>query len=585
MATLKRESKGKYFSSDLETLRHSTSHLLAAAVQKIYGKGVQLGIGPAIDDGFYYDFDLKQNFTPKDLEKIAEEMQNLVAEGLPFEPVEVSRKEAEDILKKSNQKYKLELLSELPKSAKITFYRTGDFIDMCAGPHVRNTKELGVFTLTKIAGAYWRGSEKNPMMQRIYGVAFRTPEELDSYLKMMAEAELRDHKKLGRELELFMFHETAPGMPYWLPKGLALYQALVAFWRTEHQMRGYQEIASPLLNKKELYETSGHWEHYRENMFICHTEEKETYAVKAMNCPNAMVVYASKMRSYKDLPLRFGDTDSLHRFERSGTLNGLLRVRHFSQDDAHIFVTEDQIKEEYQRIFEIIDHFYAIFNMEYSFNLSTRPESFMGDVKTWNKAEKELKDILKNTGKPFKVLEGDGAFYGPKIDILMKDALGREWQMGTIQLDFQIPKSFNLKYTTSDGKEKTPVAIHRVVYGSLERFIGILIEHYAGAFPTWIAPVQVKVLPISDKHAGQAKALASQLFEAEIRVEVDERNETIGAKIRDAEKQKTPYMLILGDREIKEGKVAVRGRGRGDMGTHTVQDFLYSLKQEINEKK
>ncbi|MEK7080724.1 MAG: threonine--tRNA ligase, partial [Patescibacteria group bacterium] len=426
---------------------------------------------------------------PADLKKIEVKMQELILQNQNFIKKNITKLATKKIFK--SQPYKLELIKELPGKT-VSIYTNNDFTDLCKGPHIKNTNEINpnAFKLTKIAGAYWKGNEKNKMLTRIYGVAFQTEKELQDYIKMQEEAEKRDHRKLGQKLELYMFHETAPGMAYWLPKGLIIFNELVNFWRREHQKEGYQEIKSPLMNKKELYQISGHWDHYKENMFISKTEEGEIYGLKPMNCPNAMIVYESRPRSYKELPLRLSDSDTLHRFEKSGTLNGLLRAREFSQDDAHIFVREEQIEQEYNRILAIIKKFYSIFNIEYSFRLGTRPKDFMGDVKSWNKAEEALKNILEKSGKKYTIENGDGAFYGPKIDILMKDSLGREWQMGTIQLDFQIPKKFNLKYIDADGKTKTPVVIHRVIYGSLERFIGILIEHYAGAFPVWLSPVQ-----------------------------------------------------------------------------------------------
>ena len=421
------------------------------------------------------------------------------------------------------------------------------------------------------------------MLTRIYGVAFKTKKELDSYFKIIEEAEKRYHRKIGEKLELFLFHNSAPGMPYWLPKGVIIFNELIKFWREEHQKRGYQEIISPLLNKKELYVTSGHWEHYLENMFVAETVEKEIYGVKAMNCPNAMVVYESKPRSYKELPLRLSDTDILHRFEKSGTLYGLFRVRKFSQDDAHIFVREEQIKSEYKNILDIVKRFYSIFNLKYSFRLGTRPEKFMGDIKTWNKAEKALKEILEESGKKYTVLKGDGAFYGPKIDILMEDSLGREWQTGTIQLDFQMPKNFGLTYTNEKGRKKTPVTIHRVIYGSLERFIGILIEHYAGALPVWLSPVQVWVIPVGSRHKKYAKEVKEKI--SNFRVEVKNENETVSKKIRDGEIQKIPYLVVVGDKEMKTKSVRVRERGKGDIGIIKLTKFIEKVKIEIEKKK
>jgi len=567
----------------IETIRHSLSHILATSVQELY-PGVKFGIGPAIENGFYYDFDLKRSLAPSGLPKIEKKMKELIKKDIKFKKKIVSRKEAKKIFKK--QPYKLELIDKLP-GKEVTIYETGLFIDLCRGPHVKSTKEINAdaFKLTKIAGAYWRGSEKNPMLTRIYGIAFKTKKEIDEHLKIEEEAEKRDHRKIGQRQELFLLHETAPGMPYWLPKGVIVYQELINFWRREHKKRGYQEVITPLLNKKGLYQTSGHWKHYKEHMFIAKTEEKETYGVKAMNCPNAMIIYKSKPRSYKELPLRFSDIDPIHRYERSGTLYGLFRVREFRQDDAHIFITEDQIKEEYKNILEIADYFYSIFNIEYSFRLGTRPEKFMGDIENWNKAEKKLKEILEESGKKYVILEGDGAFYGPKIDILMKDAIGREWQMGTIQLDFQMPKNFDLSYTDAKGRKKTPVTIHRVIYGALERFIGILLEHSNGSLPVWIAPLQVWVIPVGSDHRKYAQEVASQLEKEDLRVKAKIEAETVSKKIRAGEIQKIPYILVVGDKEMEKKSVRVRKRKRGDIGMVKLEKFINQIKKEIEEKK
>ncbi len=566
-----------------ETIRHSLSHIMAYAVKELY-PGVKFGIGPAIENGFYYDFGLEKPFTPEDLPRIEKKMRELIKQGIDFLKKKITKQKVKEIFK--NQPYKLELIEEL-KDGEIIIYESGKFTDLCSGPHVKSTLQLYIdaFKLTKIAGAYWRGSEKNKMLTRIYGLAFATKKELDEHLNLLEEIQRRDHKKLGPQLELFMFHKTAPGMPYWLPKGLIILNKLIDFWREKHIKEGYQEIRSPLLNKKELYEISGHWEHYREEMFISKTEENETYALKPMNCPNAMVVFTNKPRSYRELPLRLSDTDIIHRYERSGTLNGLLRVREFSQDDAHIFISEDQIKEEYARILKIIERFYSIFNLGYSFCLGTRPEKFMGDIKSWNKAEKELEEILKKSKKTYTILKGDGAFYGPKIDILMKDSLGRDWQMGTIQLDFQIPKRFNLFFTDKDGKAKIPIVIHRVIYGSLERFIGILIEHFAGAFPLWLSPVQVEIINVGDSHIKYAENVYKELINNNIRVELSDNNLTVSKRIREGELQKIPYLLIVGDKEVKSKSVAVRQRGKGDMGMMKLSKFIEKVKIEINKKK
>ncbi len=566
----------------LQAMRHSCAHLLAAAVLRIW-PDTKLAIGPAIEDGFYYDFEFSKPISETDLPKIEKMMKKTLQDWKSFEREDLSIEDAKE--REKDQPYKLDLIEEFSKTSdSVSFYTSGRFTDLCRGGHIENPKEMGPFKLLKLAGAYWRGDEKNKQLTRIYGTCFATQEELDAHLKMQEEAKKREHKKLGRELELFFFHETAPGMAYWLPKGVILYNKLVEFWREEHKKRGYQEIVSPLLNKKDLYITSGHFDHYWDDMFTVTTPDEEVYGVKAMNCPNAMVVFGFKQRSYKDLPLRLSDTDNLHRFERSGTLNGLLRLRQFRQDDAHNFVTEDQIKSEYKNILEIVDRFYSIFGLKYSFRLGTRPESFMGDIATWDRAEKELKEILEESGVDYFIEEGDGAFYGPKVDILMKDSIGRPWQMGTIQLDFQQPRNFKLEYTDSDGKKKTPIAVHRVIYGSLERFIGIITEHFAGAFPTWLAPVQVAVLPISDKHAEYAQKVAAQLAEGGVRVEVSDSSETIGAKIRNATKMKVPYQLIVGDKEVAASAVAVRTRDGKDHGQVALEKFVADIEKEIQER-
>ena len=557
--------------NDLDKLRHSTAHLLAAAVLELYPQAKPT-IGPPIENGFYYDFD-DLKISDADLPKIEAKMQELVKSWDKFELVDSGV---------AQNDYKQELLDALTE--KPTYYKSGNFVDLCAGPHVDDAKKIRFFKLLKLAGAYWHGDEKNKMLTRIYGTTFFTQKELDDYLKNLEEAEKRDHKKIGQQMELFMFHKTAPGMPYWLPKGVIFYNELVKFWRDEHKERGYQEIVSPLMNKKELYETSGHWDHYKENMFIAKTEEGETYCLKPMNCPNAMVVFGSKTRSYRDLPMRLGDTDCLHRFELSGTLNGLLRVREFRQDDAHIFVTEDQIKSEFKEVIDICKKFYGIFNMSFRMRLGTRPDDFMGDPKVWDRAEKEVEEIMKENKVDFFIESKEGAFYGPKIDIMMKDALGREWQTGTIQLDFQIPERFELKYSAADGTQKTPVVIHRVIYGSLERFIGVLIEHLSGNFPTWLNPVQVIVLPVTEQHAEYAKSIIKKLEIANIRAELDDRNEKLGAKIRDAQMQKVSYMLIVGDKEVESNTVTERARSGKADGPFPIETFIGYIRKEIDDK-
>jgi len=591
---------------DLEIIRHSLAHIMALAATRLYGK-VKFGVGPTVENGFYYDMGLKKQLVLEDLTTLESEMKKIITEDIPFKKKNLKVEEAVKMFKKLNQPFKVELLNDLKKygttdsneivaikqKAKkalktpttVSLYELGTFTDLCRGPHLKSTGEAPLFfKLLKMSGAYWRGDEKQEMLTRIYGVAFETKAELEAYLTLLAEAEKRDHRKLGRELELFIFDETAPGMPYWLPKGLIIYNTLLDFWRKEHTKRGYQEIKSPLINKKSLYETSGHWAHYKENMFVSETEEGETYCLKPMNCPNAMVVFKLHPRSYKELPLRLSDCGTIHRFEKSGTLNGLLRVREFSQDDAHLFVTEDQIENEYKNLFEIVERFYSIFNLNYSFRLGTRPENFMGDIKTWNEAEKTLTQVLKHSGKAYTVKNGDGAFYGPKIDILMKDSLGREWQMGTMQLDFQLPRNFNLKYTDNKGKERTPVVIHRVIYGSLERFIGILTENYAGAFPLWISPIQVIIIPISEKQSDWADEVKHNLEDIGVRVSGLEANEPLGARVRQAEGLKIPYILIIGDKEKQAKTVAVRQRGKGEAGVLPLEEFLAKIKTEIQNK-
>src|SRR3989344_4090575 len=576
----------------IEHLRHSLAHLLGAAVLELY-PGSKLAIGPSIDGGFYYDIDVAGKISDADLPRIEAEMRKILKTWDKFEGREVDADEARKFFK--GNPYKEELISELEnKGEKITLYTSGSFTDLCRGGHVARTSDINpeAFKLSHVAGAYWRGDEKNPQLTRIYGLAFETKKELDDHLVMLEEAKKRDHKKLGPQLDLFMFHHTSPGMPYWLPKGVTLYNELVQFWRNEHSQRGYQEIVSPILNKKELYVTSGHYDHYWPEMFVAEMEDGEVYGVKAMNCPNAMVVFGSKPHSYRELPLRLSDTDPLHRYERSGVLQGLLRVREFRQDDAHIFVTEDQIGSEYEEIFKIVERFYSIFGMNYWFRLGTRPENFMGDIETWDKAETTLKEILKKSGGEYSVLDGDGAFYGPKVDILMKDAIGREWQMGTIQLDFQQPKRFELEYITADGNKKTPVVIHRVIYGSLERFIGILIEHYAGAFPVWLSPVQAAVIPVGQSHAKAASALGRLLADKGIRVEVDNSNETVGKKIRQSETMKVPYALVIGDKEMppqdqwkEQSDLCVRLRGSDKLLNTTLVEFINRLQEQVSSRK
>ncbi len=606
--------------NQLYPMRHSLAHIMAAAVRRLW-PGAKFGVGPVVENGFYYDIDLGETkLSEVDFEKIEAEMRKIIKEDQSFERMEMPIDEAIGWTREERQPYKEELLNDLKREGttlaselnstmmglpagitgsahaeamvgSVSFYKNGDFTDLCRGPHVESTGKVGAFKLQRISGAYWRGKEKNPQMQRIYGAAFETPEELDKHLRMLEEARARDHRKLGQELELFFFHETAPGMPYWLPRGVIIYNELVNFWRMEHGKRDYKEIVSPLINKKELYQTSGHFDHYWDEMFTtAETEEGELYGLKAMNCPNAMVVFGSRQRSYRELPTRLSDTDTLHRYERSGTLNGLLRVREFRQDDAHIFVSQNQIKDEYKRIFEITELFYSIFNMSYSFRLGTRPDKFMGDPKLWDSAEQTLKEILEESDKEYSVEEGDGAFYGPKIDILMKDVLGRPWQMGTIQLDFQQPLRFELKYTDADGQEKTPIVIHRVIYGSLERFIGILIEHLAGKFPVWLAPEQIRIITVNqeEKTATFAGDILRQAKELRLRAEIDDSNESVGKKIRAAELMKIPYTVVIGEKEIDSGQLTPRIRKDVAKDTEpttlSVDEFLEKIAQEAQNR-
>ena len=569
------EGKGAY--------RHTTSHIMAQAIKRLF-PSAKLAIGPSIENGFYYDIDMDRNFTPDDLEAIEKEMAKIVSEDLAIERFELPREEAIKLMEEKEEPYKVELIKDLPEDAVISFYRQGEYVDLCAGPHLMSTGLVKAFKLTSSSGAYWRGDEHNKMLQRIYGTSFPKKADLDHHLEMIEEAKKRDHRKLGKELELFFFDETAPGMAYWLPKGFTMLNTLIEFWRKEHKKYGYQEFSGPQLNSSELWKISGHWDHYKEDMFVLTDADGKEQALKPMNCPNSIKVYQSKLRSYKDLPLRFNDVDVIHRNEKSGQLNGLFRVRMFRQDDSHNYVTEDQIGSEIKNILEIAKDLYSVFGLEYILTLSTRPDDFMGEIETWNKAEADLKAVLNEVcgENNYRINEGDGAFYGPKIDIKMKDCLGREWQMGTAQLDFQLPQRFNLSYIDEDGNKKTPVMIHRALFGSFERFIGIITEHFAGAFPTWLTPVQVKILPISaEKHMEYAKKLQAELDEKGFRVEVDERNEKIGYKIREAQMQKIPYMLVIGDKEIESGSVGVRSRKDGDLGAMKKEDFIAKLDEEV----
>jgi len=562
--------------------RHTAAHILAQAVKRLY-PNVALAIGPDIKDGFYYDIDNDTPLTPDDLEKIEKEMKKIVKEGLPIVPFTKPRNEAIQFCKEQNEPYKVELIEDLPEDSIISFYEQGEFVDLCAGPHLMNTKAVKAFKLTSLAGAYWRGDEKNKMIQRIYGTAFPKKAELDEYLERLEEARKRDHRKIGKELKLFMLREEGPGFPFFLPNGMIIKNELLNYWREIHKKHGYQEINTPIILSSHLWEQSGHWDHYKDNMYITKIDD-EDYAIKPMNCPGGVMVYASEPRSYRELPLRLGELGLVHRHEKSGQLHGLMRVRRFTQDDAHLFITKEQIKEEIKGIAVLTDEVYKLFGFKYNVELSTRPENSMGSLEDWDQATEALRDALEDLGLPYVVNEGDGAFYGPKIDFHLEDSIGRTWQCGTIQLDFQMPQRFDIEYTGADGEKHRPIMIHRVVYGSIERFIGILIEHYAGAFPTWLAPIQVKILPISDKFNEYGNKIKETLESSGVRVEVDSRAEKIGFKIREAQMQKIPYMLIVGEKEESDNLVAVRSRKDGDVGQLPIDEFVEKVTLEIKNK-
>lgn len=568
---------------ELPVLRHTASHILAQAVLRLF-PGTKLAIGPAIDDGFYYDFDKDGGFTTDDLEKIEAEMKKIIKENLKIETYTLPRSEAIEYMKGRGEIYKVELIEDLPEDASISFYKQGEFVDLCAGPHALYTKAIKAYKLTSIAGAYWRGSEKNKMLTRIYGTAFQDKEKLEEYLKMLEEVKKRDHRRLGKELGLFMLLEEGPGFPFFLPKGMTLKNTLVDYWRQIHQRENYLEVSTPLIMRKQLWEQSGHWDHYKDNMYTTKIEDEE-FCIKPMNCPGGVLVYKSEPHSYKDLPLRIGELGTVHRHERSGTLHGLMRVRCFTQDDAHIFMTRDQITEEIEGVVRLIDEVYSLFGFKYHVELSTRPEDSMGSDEDWEAATEGLKKALDEMGLPYVINEGDGAFYGPKIDFHLEDSLGRTWQCGTIQLDFQMPQRFDIHYIGTDGEKHRPIMIHRVVFGSIERFIGILIEHYAGKFPAWLAPVQVKVLSVSEKSRPYANQILAELKTKGIRCEVDNRDEKIGYKIREAQLEKVPYMLVLGEKESEDGTVvAVRSRDKGDLGSVKTDEFITNVLNEISSK-
>ena len=567
----------------IEIIRHSTAHVMAQAVKRIYGN-VKLAIGPTVKNGFYYDFDLDTPLTHGDIEKIEEEMNKIINEDLKFKRKDVSREEALKLMSEKGEDYKVQLISELDESENISLYEQGDFTDLCRGPHIPSTKFIKAFKLTSVAGAYWRGSEKNKMLQRIYGVAFATKKELDKYLNMIEEAKKRDHRKLGRELRLFEIMDEGPGFPFFLPKGVVLKNILIDYWRKLHNKAGYVEIETPIMLNKELWIRSGHWDHYKENMYTSMIDDKE-FALKPMNCPGGMLVYKSEGHSYRDLPLRVGELGRVHRHELSGALHGLMRVRAFTQDDAHIFMLPEQIKSEILGVINLIDEVYGTLGFKYNIELSTRPEDSMGSDEEWTMAESSLKEALDEGGLDYKINEGDGAFYGPKIDFHIEDSLGRSWQCGTIQLDFQLPQRFELEYIGSDGEKHRPIVIHRVIFGSIERFIGILIEHFAGKFPVWLAPVQVKVLPISDNFVEYGSEVIGKLREAGIRCEIDNRSEKIGYKIREARNERVPYMIIVGEQEKTHGNISLRSRKGGDEGSTSLEEFIARVQKEEKEKK
>lgn len=568
---------------ELRAIRHTASHVLAQAVKRLYPE-TKLAIGPAIDDGFYYDFDREGGFTPEDLEKLEAEMKKIIKENIPLKPFVLPRDEAIKLMQEKGEPYKVELIEDLPEEETISFYQQGDFTDLCAGPHIMYTKGVKAFKLTSIAGAYWRGSEKNKMLTRIYGTAFANKEDLENYLTMLEEAKKRDHRKLGKELGLFMFTEEGPGFPFFLPKGMTLKNTLIDYWREIHLRENYQEVSTPVILSRKLWETSGHWDHYKDNMYTTMIDE-EDYAIKPMNCPGGMLVYKSQPRSYRDLPLRVGELGLVHRHEKSGQLHGLMRVRCFTQDDAHIFMTQEQITEEIKNVTRLINEVYTLFGFEYFVELSTRPEDSMGSDEDWELATNGLRNALEEMGLDYIVNEGDGAFYGPKIDFHLRDSIGRTWQCGTIQLDFQLPQRFEAEYVAEDGTKKRPIMIHRVCFGSIERFIGILIEHFAGKFPVWLAPVQVKVIPVSEKSMEYATGVYEKLRAAGIRTELDHKDEKVGYKIRQAQLEKVPFMLVLGEKEAAEGAITVRSRDKGDLGSAQLDEFIADVKKMVESRE
>lgn len=565
-----------------DVFRHTSSHILAQAVLRLF-PGTKLAIGPAIENGFYYDFDSEHRFTEEDFTRIEKEMERIIQEDYNIEKFEMSREEAIKFMDDKGEKYKVELINDLPEDSILSFYQQGEFVDLCAGPHLPSTKPVKSIKILSVAGAYWRGSEKNKMLQRIYATSFPKQKMLDEYILRLEEAKKRDHRKLGKELDLFSLQEEGPGFPFFHPKGMVIRNILEDFWREAHRKRGYDEIKTPIILNEQLWHTSGHWDHYKENMYFTNIDSVD-YAVKPMNCPGSLLVYKRKMYSYRELPIRMAELGLVHRHELSGALHGLMRVRSFTQDDAHIYMLPEQIKDEIKGVIDFTDYMYGIFGFKYHIELSTRPEKSMGSDQEWELAINALKDALEEKGLPYKINEGDGAFYGPKIDFHLEDSIGRTWQCGTIQLDFQMPQRFDITYIGKDGEKHRPVMIHRVIYGSIERVIGILIEHFAGKFPSWIAPVQVKILPIADKFHEHAKSIANKLLDADIRVEFDDRNEKIGYKIREAQLQKVPYMIIIGEKEMESNSISVRSRDHGELGSQNLELFIAKLKEEVKSK-
>ncbi len=571
----------------LHALRHTASHIMAQAIKHLYGgadgKAVKLAIGPAIDTGFYYDIDTDKKISDDDLADIEREMKSIVKQNLPLERSTLNRADALKKFSDEGETYKVELIENLPDDAEISLFTQGDFTDLCAGPHVQSTGKVKAFKLMSIAGAYWRGDEHNKMLQRIYGTAFESKDELKDYLHMLEEAARRDHRKLGKELDLFSLHDEGPGFPFFHPNGMVIRNELINYWREVHRRYGYQEIKTPIILNRKLWETSGHWDHYKENMYFTKIDE-EDYAVKPMNCPGGMLVYNTHVHSYRDLPLRLGELGLVHRHEKSGVLHGLFRVRNFTQDDAHIFMTPAQVEPEIQKTIDLFDEVYKTFGLKYKAELSTRPENSMGDDETWELATDALRKALEHRGLEYVINEGDGAFYGPKIDFHLKDSIGRTWQCGTIQLDMLLPEKFDLNYIGEDGREHRPIMVHRVVYGSIERFIGILIENYAGAFPTWLAPIQIKILPVTDSHVAYAKELGEKFFKLKLRAEVDDRNEKIGKKIRDSQVRKIPYTIVVGDKEIETGVLPIRKYSSKDSVQMSIDDFIAYVQEKISSR-